>query len=130
VDEGRWLTLADASKALTVTVDALRHRVRKGELTSRRGNDGRVQVLVGGEPLASADQPDVGAEIALLREELAAASSRAARAEGELMGLREALARADTALAQTRSDLAEARHELAEARRGWLERLLEAVRRR
>jgi chromosome segregation ATPase len=130
MDEGRWMSLADASKALAVTVDALRHRVRKGELTSRRGNDGRVQVLVGGELPASVEQPEASAELALLRQELADASSRAARAEGELAGLREALARADNALGQTRGDLAEARQELAEARKGWLERLLEAVRRR
>jgi len=58
------------------------------------------------------------------------ASTRAARAEGELSGLREALARADTALAQARGDLADARKELVEARRPWLERLLETVRRR
>jgi chromosome segregation ATPase len=113
MNEGRWMSLADASKALAVTVDALRHRVRKGELTSRRGNDGRVQVLVGGEPAASLEQPEANAEIALLREELADASSRAARAEGELAGLREALARADTALGQARDNLAEARRELA-----------------
>ena len=27
MDEGRWMSLADASKALAVTVDALRHRL-------------------------------------------------------------------------------------------------------
>jgi chromosome segregation ATPase len=130
MDEGRWMSLADASKALTVTVDALRHRVRKGELTSRRGNDGRVQVLVGGELPASAEKPEASAELALLREELAEASSRAARAEGELAGFREALARADSTLEQARGDLVEARRELTEARKGWLERLLEAMRRK
>ncbi len=36
MDEGRWMLLADASKAFAVTVDALRHRIRKGELTHRR----------------------------------------------------------------------------------------------
>jgi hypothetical protein len=104
-------------------VDALRYRVRKGEITSRKGNDGRVQVLVGADPAVSAPQPDTSVEIAMLREELAAASSRADRAEGELAGLREALTRADASLEH-------ARQELAEARRGWLERLLEVVRRR
>ena len=58
------------------------------------------------------------------------ASTRAARAEGELSGLREALTRADTALAQARGDLADARKELAEARRPMLVRLVEAIRRR
>ncbi|MDF2747926.1 MAG: hypothetical protein K0S98_2213, partial [Propionibacteriaceae bacterium] len=94
-DQGTWLPLGDASKALGTSVDALRYRVRKGEITSRKGNDGRVQVLVGVDPAVSAPQPDTSVEIAMLREELAAASSRADRAEGELAGLREALTRVD-----------------------------------
>ena len=125
-----WLPLAEASRALGQSVDALRHRVRKGELNHRKGNDGRVLVLVSGEPAADPPLADASAELALLREELAAASIKAARADGELAGLREALARADVALAQARGDLADARRELAEARKGWLERVLEALRRR
>jgi hypothetical protein len=130
MDEGRWMSLADASKALAVTVDALRHRIRKGELTHRRGNDGRVQVLVGGERAAKMEQLDASAELALFHEQISELTSRASRAEGELAGLREALTRADAGLVQARSDLADARRELAEARKGWLERLLEAVRRK
>jgi hypothetical protein len=76
--------------------------------------------------------------------DMAGLVNRAARAEGELVGLREALARADAALARVEVALARAdatltlersrgdrlAAELALARRGWLVRLLEAVRRR
>jgi hypothetical protein len=130
MDDGQWLPLADASRALGQSVDALRHRVRKGELDSRKGNDGRVLVLVSGAPVASGSPPEASAELALLREHVEELTSRASRAEGELAGVREALVRADASLAQARTDLAEIRRELAEARKGWLERLLEAVRRR
>jgi hypothetical protein len=60
---------------------------------------------------------------ALIVVRLVQASTRAARAEGELAGLREALTRADAAPAQAHA-------ELALARKGWLERVLEMVRRR
>ncbi len=71
--------------------------------------------------------------------DLLAAHERAARAEGELAGLREALARADVTLAAERSrgegectalraQVAVLQAALADARKGWLERLIEAVR--
>jgi hypothetical protein len=58
-----------------------------------------------------------------LLPDLLEARDRAARAEAALVEVRAALARE-----QARADRLEA--ELAEARKGWLERLLEAVRRR
>ena len=133
-EPGAWLPLADASRRLGLTVDALRHRVRKGELDSRRGNDGRVLVLVGGEPPASARIADAGAELALLRDELADVANRASRAEGELAGLREALAEARGALAAERAGRERLETQLAEARKPALVRtlagLVEAFKRR
>ena len=129
-EQGAWMPLAEASRRLGLTVDALRHRIRKGELDSRRGNDGRVLVLVGGEPPASGKLADDGAELALLRDELADATTRASRAEGELAGLREALAEARGALAAERAGRDRLEAQLAEARKPALVRLLEAFRRR
>ncbi len=129
-EPGAWMPLADASRRLGLTVDALRHRVRKGELDSRRGNDGRVLVLVGGEPPASERIADAGAELALLRDELADVASRASRAEGEMAGLREALAEDRGALAAERAGRERLEAQLAEARKPVLVRLLEALRRR
>src|SRR3954453_17033217 len=76
-----WVTLAEASQRLGATVDALRKRVRRGQLEARRGNDGLVYCLVAGQlpsgqGLANG-QPEAGhkpdgtdVETALLREEL------------------------------------------------------------
>jgi hypothetical protein len=82
---------------------------------------------VGGDGMAMSE---LQIEMAELRDELTRALVAAATAGGAVTGLREALGRADTELAALRADLAEARRELAEARKGWLERLLEAVRRK
>jgi hypothetical protein len=120
--------------------------IRRGRLNGRKSNSGAwlVQMpLPGadpghhpnsssgspeGRPYSSGVDRDEGPdidpkELALLRQELVQASTWAARAEGELAGLREALTRADAALAHAHA-------ELALARRSWLERLLEAVRRK
>jgi hypothetical protein len=122
----------------------------------RRPNKGPMEYLVPASLLAmSANRDDVAAgdattsplekddaaggdgmamselqiEIAELRDELTRALVAAATAGGAVTGLREALGRADAELAALRADLAEARRELAEARKGWLERVLEAIKR-
>jgi hypothetical protein len=128
-----WLTLAEASQRLGASVDSLRKRIKRGQIEARPGNDGRVRVLVtSGQRLDEAGQgPDSsGIELAVLREELVDALTRASRVEGELVGVRETLADVRTRLdkAEARADRLAA--ELAEARKGWLERLLEVVRRR
>jgi hypothetical protein len=163
MDQGngaRWLKLAQAAPQLGLTIDGLRARIKRGQITTRKGNDGRLLVSVaanGAEPSShepshepaqngsgagheSAHEPagtgSDGAGHNLLLD-LLDARERAARAEGELAGLREALAtearrstdlQAVLELERARADRLEAA--LAEARKGWLERLLEAVRRR
>jgi hypothetical protein len=61
---GAWLPLAEAALRLGTTVDAVRKRVRREQIPARRGNDGKVHVLVGGQPPASHNlddgQPAVG----------------------------------------------------------------------
>ena len=149
-----WLRLAEAAPELGLSLDGLRARVRRGQITSRRGNDGRLLVAVNGTVRESAREQG-GDSASTVHEstheqgqhsaaDLLAACERAARAEGELVGLREALARADAALTRVEAALARAdaalalersradrlAADLAHARKGWLERLLEAVRRR
>jgi chromosome segregation ATPase len=128
-----WLSLAEASQRLGASVDSLRKRIKRGQLEARPGNDGRIRVLVAsGQNLDEAGQglDGVQTELAILRDELVEALTRASRAEGELAGFREALADVRTQLdrTETRADRLEAA--LADARKSWLARLLEAVRRR
>jgi hypothetical protein len=68
--------------------------------------------------------------LAELRQELAEERAGRARAEGELAAELRRSADLVLTVATLRTDLADARRELAKARKGWLERLLEAVRRR
>jgi hypothetical protein len=44
-----WLPLGEASQRLDTTVDALRKQIRRGRLQSRKGNDGRLLVLITGD---------------------------------------------------------------------------------
>jgi hypothetical protein len=48
-----WLPLAEAARRLGVTVDSLRKRASRGLVEHRKGNDGRIVVLVNGETAAS-----------------------------------------------------------------------------
>ena len=138
---GQWLPLAEASQRLGATVDALRERVRRGQLVARRGNDGLVRVLVSGQPATgqglagdhteAGHEPDgVDVELAFLRDELAEARERAAKAEGalEAMSGRVQDMASQIAKAENRADRLEAA--LAEARRPWLAKVLEGLRRR
>ena len=128
----RWLTVAEAAPLLGLTVDGLRSRIKRGLVTTRKGNDGRLVVNVavdsadpGHEPVhepAVTGPPDSEVERDLLPE-LLEARDRAARAEAALAEVRTALGRE-----QARGDRLEA--ELAEARKPALVRLLEALRRR
>ena len=41
-----WLGVAEAAPLLGLTVDGLRSRIRRGLVTTRKGNDGRLLVSV------------------------------------------------------------------------------------
>src|SRR5829696_4574339 len=43
---GTWLRPDEAASRLGTTVEAVRSRIRRGSLASKRGNDGRIRVLV------------------------------------------------------------------------------------
>jgi hypothetical protein len=139
---GEWIPLAEAAERLATTVDALRKRVRREQVRARRGNDGKVYVLVAGQE--GGQGPDSGQPAARLaldleeareglerwRDAAEQARERAAKAEGELAAETRRSTDLAGALEHERAERAKLAAELAEARKGWLERLLEAVRRR
>ena len=147
-----WLTLSEAAGRLGVTVDALRSRIRRGQVSPRRGNDGRLLVPVSADLSApSQDHDEAGhdhppdqrelldelhGELLELRVALARSEERLVAAErreaaAEAAAAREQ-ARADLAarIVELRAELVQARAELAEARKPALVRLVEALRRR
>src|SRR3954471_8906989 len=70
-----WMTIADAAKLLGVSDEAVRQKVKRRTLRARKGNDGRLQVMVETPPAQGqpkTDQPketqDNAGEINALRE--------------------------------------------------------------
>ncbi len=146
------MTVPEAAQRLDTTVEAVRKRISRGQLDSRKGNDGRTEVLVltesaRGPPTdltLSAHDPDTVRRLSGLEEEVSGlrdevdrwrgkaeeAGQRAARAEGELATKDLLVAELRAALEHERQERAELRLVLAEARRPWLARVLEALRRR
>jgi hypothetical protein len=139
---GEWMNVAAAAKRLGITPKAVRNRIDRGAIPWRAaGNQGR-EVLVPAErdggpgdwPGPSPGDVALLVEIARLEERLAAETRRSSELQGRLDRLETSLelerSRADAALAAERSRGDRLAAELALARKGWLERLLEAVRRR
>jgi hypothetical protein len=107
-----WLPLAEAAHRLGITVDALRKRARRGLVEVRKGNDGRINVLVTGQP-AAGQEPDNLDEVLDLRAEVERWRSLAeerglalARAEAQVEAAR-AVAVADVATARAEVEAAE-----------------------
>jgi hypothetical protein len=142
---GTWLTINEAAKLTGWLPDKIRSDRRRGRLQSRKNNAGEWLVLVPPEALmASSDahshanghadgQAQGQAEAmspAWLLEELAELRERLGHAEGRAAGMAEHIASIAASLAKTEARADQLQAALAEARKGWLERLLEAVRRR
>jgi hypothetical protein len=145
-----WLTVAKAAPRLGLTPDGLRSRIKRGQISARKGNDGRLLVGValngsdpGHEPGRDPGQNDPGTgrepghepagpgsvepDHDLLHD-LLAARERAARAEGELAAEARRSTDLQAALALERSRADRLEVALALARRGWLDRLMQVVR--
>jgi hypothetical protein len=122
--DGEWLSVNAAAKRLGVTPRAIRNRIERDTICWRpAGNHGRQVLLNGADSQGDGPgdgQGDPSADLA----------ARCNRAEGELAGLRQALDELRTALAVERARGDRLELALGEARKGWLERVLEAVRRR
>jgi hypothetical protein len=137
-----WLTVSAAASRLGLTPDGVKSRIRRGTLRSRLGNNRRLLVAVPVSVSAehstdgvserstdiSADgvadtvngHADLLVQLARLEERLAAQASAHARERQVL----------ENVIVDLRGERDRLAAELAEARKGWLERLLEAVRRR
>ena len=116
------LPMAEAASRLGVSVDAVRSRVRRGHLETRRGNDGKTLVLLPNSLLdrtrdeARLDHDEAGDEaVTVSREELARALADRDRArdEAELWRTRTETARLGAARAEAQL---EAERESAEDR--------------
>jgi predicted RNase H-like nuclease (RuvC/YqgF family) len=140
--------VAEAARRIGITEKAVRERIKHGSIEWRpKGNSGREVMVTpeieGDEP--SREAPGIGPEVMALRVDVARLEERLAsaevRAKAEMEALRAQLAtevaarnavieelKAGLDHERARSEALAA--ELAEARKGWLERLLEAVRRR
>jgi DNA repair exonuclease SbcCD ATPase subunit len=120
-----WLPLGEASQRLDTTVDALRKQIRRGRLQSRKGNDGRLLVLVTGGQTPASHVQDSGRTVTSHGEDegrtVASLLDRLDRTRLDLEQARLALVRAE-------ADRDHAR-ELAAAERAYLERAAEDLRR-
>ena len=108
-----WLPLGEAARRLGISVDAVRARARRGLIESRRGNDGKVSVLITGAQAAPEQAPiddeapsrlrldldEARAEVDHWRTRAHEAELAAARAE-EQARLAQAVAVADVATAR------------------------------
>ena len=117
---GTWLTITEAARRLGVTPKAIRNRIHHNTIEWRSaGNRGREVLVTPDMEVDPGDSPGTVAlqvQVARLEERLAASERR----EGDLA----------SALQYERTERVKLAAELAEARKGWLERLIEAVRRR
>src|SRR4051794_10450002 len=149
-EAGTWLTYSEAAKATGELPDKLRRMVRDGKLTARtpqESNDRKWRLLIPphmlreGQAAGQGEGHGEAEALAMLRDELAEARERAAKAEGlaEARGeastalaaaLAKAEALADQLRAEHRTTVAELRSELAEARRPWLAKVIEGLRRK
>ena len=130
-----WLPIAEAAPLLGLTVDGLRSRIRRGLVTTRKGNDGRLLVSVSTNARATgheqvtdtlgdrSEASELRAEVVELRVTLARAEERLAAAERRERD-------AATVAADLRAERDRLAAELAEARKPALVRLVEALRRR
>lgn len=151
MSDGDWLTYTEAAKRLGTTPDAIRQRVKRGQMRGSRGNDGRPRVwaparLPGQETERSSDKsPDspnrtesglfgqvkaLEGRIETLERELARAQEQADRAMKRADDLGDRLVDTERARAsdQTARAIAEAevnrlRAELEQARRPWWHRI-------
>jgi hypothetical protein len=155
-ESGQWLTQTEAAARLSWHIERVKAAARRGRLERRKNNQGQWLVLVTAELLpraaygsgngnapgtygdshadaqgaahgigepAQGDAHAMALAMAELREELTEARVAAAHAEGKATVL-------VAALEYERAERSRLAAELAEARKGWLERLIEAVRRR
>jgi hypothetical protein len=130
-DERQWLPLSEAARRLGKSSDAVRAMIRRGRLSTRKGNDGRLLVGVppdADEPASDSDRPRGEHATDELVQEVMDLRVALARAEAERDAARR-IADADVATARAevaaKDDLiVELKALLAEAWRPWWRRLI------
>jgi chromosome segregation ATPase len=134
-EPGAWLPLAAASRALDVTVDALRKRVVTREIQARKDNKNRWLVRVPAD-LAAASEPladdwttaSLREDLAKARAELAAVRAELNATQGKLTDALVAAGRAEERAAGKDALIAalerQLEHERALAARPWWRKLL------
>jgi hypothetical protein len=134
--EAPWLPLSEAARRLGRHPDGIRSMIRRGRVNGRKGNAGQwlVQVPTESDPVSNGHDSGVAESLADLREELTEARVAAARFEAERDTQASAHTRERETLQAVIGDLRTERDrlaaELADARKGWIVRMLEALRRR
>jgi uncharacterized small protein (DUF1192 family) len=134
------VAVQEAARRLGRSVDAVRAALRRGRLLGFKGNDGEWRVHLPKDE-QELDEPGAGTflrqELDRLRRELEQArdgiETWRRQAEDSRVSVAELQTRAgmlQAALDRAHAERDRLAAELAEARKGWLERLLEAVRRR
>src|SRR5689334_19203584 len=94
-----WMTIAEAARLLGVSDEAVRQKVKRRTLRARKGNDGRLQVMVETQGQPKAGQPkatqDNTGEINALREHVQTLREDKERLSAEVQRLRDDRAAAD-----------------------------------
>jgi len=111
-----WMTIAEAARLLGVSDEAVRQKVKRRTLRARKGNDGRLQVMVETQGQPKAGQPkatqDNTGEINALREHVQTLREDKERLLAEVQRLRDdraaADARADAAVSKLEDQLRDA----------------------
>ena len=148
-EEGSWLDERQAARVLGLSADGVRKRAIRGLIEHRKANDGALRYLVTmamveeASRLARDVRGHVCASIRTIRGHVSTPGCSASSRGGRSRARRQKAERPGSALpvprvgrhpgaglapSEARADRLEAA--LAEARKGWLERVLEAVRRR
>lgn len=94
-ESGQWLSLQQAAEELGVSTEALRMRVRRGKIESRKGEDGKLYVWVVSARSEFEQQTGQGADTALTGE----LRDQIAHLKGEVDYLREENRRKDYTIA-------------------------------
>jgi len=125
-DDGRWLSIGQASRVLGIGRAAIYGRIKRGSIQARRSNDGAAwEVMVDRDTLAASHAMIADRErdrshdddIASLRVELMIAQQRLAAVERELDDKSKRLTSTEAELADVRREL------IAELRRSFWKRL-------
>jgi hypothetical protein len=130
-DERQWLPLSETAKRLGKSSDAVRAMIRRGRLSTRKGNDGRLLVGVAtdsDEQATDSDRPRNEPATDELLQEVMDLRVALARAEAERDAERR-VAVADVATARAEAAakdalIVELKALLAEARKPWWRRLI------